>query len=140
MSTIVCRGLSFGYDGSERNVFTNLERVIDTDISRGLAAERPGAPGAGESVGKFGGSTVRFRRDFDPRGGPIGGISRAYPAWRELLMKVLFDHGTPAPLRNRLREHLVDRSAQRGWELLENGELIRKAARIIAMVSSRYVT
>ena len=30
MSTIVCRGLSFGYDGSEKNVFTGLDLVIDT--------------------------------------------------------------------------------------------------------------
>ena len=30
MSTIVCRGLSFGYDGSDRNVFTSLDLVIDT--------------------------------------------------------------------------------------------------------------
>ncbi|MCY4454560.1 MAG: ABC-F family ATP-binding cassette domain-containing protein [Immundisolibacterales bacterium] len=30
MSTIVCRGLSFGYDGSEKNVFTDLDLVIDT--------------------------------------------------------------------------------------------------------------
>ena len=29
MSTIVCRELSFGYDGSERNVFTGLNLVID---------------------------------------------------------------------------------------------------------------
>ena len=42
-------------------------------------------------------------------------------------MKILFDHGTPAPLRNHLLEHSVDRSAEKGWELLENGELIRKA-------------
>ena len=42
-------------------------------------------------------------------------------------MKILFDHGTPAPLRHHLREHSVDRSAERGWELLENGELIRRA-------------
>ena len=42
-------------------------------------------------------------------------------------MKILFDHGTPAPLRNHLREHSVDRSAEKGWELLENGESIRKA-------------
>ena len=42
-------------------------------------------------------------------------------------MKILFDHGTPAPLRHYLPEHSVDRSAERGWELLENGELIRKA-------------
>ncbi|MCY3819034.1 MAG: hypothetical protein OXH52_06675 [Gammaproteobacteria bacterium] len=42
-------------------------------------------------------------------------------------MKILFDHGTPAPLRHHLQEHVVDRSAERGWELMENGELIRKA-------------
>ena len=42
-------------------------------------------------------------------------------------MKILFDHGTPAPLRHHLPEHSVDRSAERGWELLDNGELIRKA-------------
>ncbi len=42
-------------------------------------------------------------------------------------MKILFDHGTPAPLLHHLPEHSVDRSAERGWELLENGEFIRKA-------------
>ena len=42
-------------------------------------------------------------------------------------MKILFDHGTPAPLRKHLPEHSVDRSAERGWELLGNGELIRMA-------------
>ena len=42
-------------------------------------------------------------------------------------MKIPFDHGTPAPQRNHLREHSVDRSAEKGWELLETGELIRKA-------------
>ena len=42
-------------------------------------------------------------------------------------MKILFDHGTPAPLRRHLQGHAVDRSAEMGWELLENGELIRKA-------------
>ena len=42
-------------------------------------------------------------------------------------MKILFDHGTPAPLRKHLQEHSVDRSAERGWELLENGELLHKA-------------
>ena len=42
-------------------------------------------------------------------------------------MKILFDHGTPAPLRRHLPKHSVDRSAERGWELLENGELIIRA-------------
>ena len=30
MSTIVCRQLTFGYDGSDQNVFTNLDLVVDT--------------------------------------------------------------------------------------------------------------
>lgn len=42
-------------------------------------------------------------------------------------MKILFDHGTPAPLRKYLQEHSVDRSAEQGWQLLENGELLRRA-------------
>ena len=42
-------------------------------------------------------------------------------------MKVLFDHGTPAPLRRYLPEHSVDRSAENGWDRLENGELIQRA-------------
>ena len=42
-------------------------------------------------------------------------------------MKILFDHGTPAALRRHLREHSVNRSAERGWERMENGELIRNA-------------
>ncbi len=41
-------------------------------------------------------------------------------------MKTLFDHGTPAPLWHHLTEHLVDRSSENGWEMLENGELIRR--------------
>ena len=44
-----------------------------------------------------------------------------------LTVKILFDHGTPAPLRRHLPKHSVDRSAERGWELLENGELILRA-------------
>ena len=43
-------------------------------------------------------------------------------------MKIPFDHGTRAPRRNHLREHPVNRSATKGWQLLENGELIRQAA------------
>ncbi len=42
-------------------------------------------------------------------------------------MRILFDHGTPAPLRKYLPEHSVDRCAERGWELLENGELLKVA-------------
>ena len=42
-------------------------------------------------------------------------------------MKILSDHGTPAPLRNYLPEHSVERPTEKSWEFLENGELIRKA-------------
>ncbi len=42
-------------------------------------------------------------------------------------MKIPFDHGTPSSLRLHLTEHSVDRSAEKGWELFENGELIHKA-------------
>ena len=30
MANILCRKVSFGYDGTERNVFTDLDLVIDT--------------------------------------------------------------------------------------------------------------
>ena len=42
-------------------------------------------------------------------------------------MKVLFDQGTPLPLRRRLPEHSVDTAAERGWSDLDNGGLIDKA-------------
>ena len=39
-------------------------------------------------------------------------------------MKILFDQGTPRPLRNFLPEHTVDTSAGRGWSELSNGDLL----------------
>ena len=42
-------------------------------------------------------------------------------------MKILFDQGTPAPLRRYLTEHQVDRSAEKGWSRLENGALLDAA-------------
>ena len=42
-------------------------------------------------------------------------------------MKVLFDQGTPVPLRRHLHPHLVDTSAERGWTTLQNGELLNQA-------------
>jgi len=42
-------------------------------------------------------------------------------------LKILFDHGTPAPLRRRLRGHSVDTAAEKGWESLANGDLIDRA-------------
>ena len=36
-------------------------------------------------------------------------------------MRILFDQGTPAPLRRRLEAHQVDTAAERGWSDLGNG-------------------
>lgn len=49
------------------------------------------------------------------------------PPHLHCIVKILFDHGTPAPLRRHLDQHSVDRCAEKGWNLLENGELIRRA-------------
>ena len=42
-------------------------------------------------------------------------------------MRLLFDQGTPAPLRRHLGDHDVDTVAERGWSGLENGDLIARA-------------
>ena len=42
-------------------------------------------------------------------------------------MKVLFDQGTPVPLRNHLRRHAVETAYERGWGGLKNGELLARA-------------
>ena len=42
-------------------------------------------------------------------------------------MRILLDHGAPAPLRRHLPEHRVDRSAENGWEMPENGGLTLRA-------------
>jgi len=42
-------------------------------------------------------------------------------------VRVLFDHGTPAPLRRELVGHEVTTAFERGWSVLKNGELIAAA-------------
>ena len=42
-------------------------------------------------------------------------------------MRVLFDQGTPAPLRQLLPEHEVVTAYERGWSTLKNGELLAAA-------------
>ena len=42
-------------------------------------------------------------------------------------MRILFDQGTPAPLRRYLDGHVVDTAAERGWSDLDNGDLIDNA-------------
>jgi len=39
-------------------------------------------------------------------------------------MKVLFDQGTPVPLRNHLEGHEIDTAFELGWSSLRNGELL----------------
>lgn len=44
-----------------------------------------------------------------------------------LHVKILFDNGTPAPLRHFLVGHLVDTAAEQGWATLANGFLLDRA-------------
>ena len=41
------------------------------------------------------------------------------------MMLVLFDQGTPVPIRLFLKEHTVQTTAGRGWDTIENGELLK---------------
>lgn len=42
-------------------------------------------------------------------------------------MRVLFDQGTPAPLRHLLQNHEVSTAYECGWSTLKNGELLAAA-------------
>jgi hypothetical protein len=42
-------------------------------------------------------------------------------------MLILFDNGTPAPLRYALEGHVVVEAIEQGWDRLTNGELIEAA-------------
>lgn len=42
-------------------------------------------------------------------------------------MLILFDNGTPAPLRYALKGHVVVEAIERGWERTANGALIEAA-------------
>jgi hypothetical protein len=42
-------------------------------------------------------------------------------------VKILFDQGTPAPLRRVLVGHSIETAYERGWSGLKNGELIAEA-------------
>ena len=44
-------------------------------------------------------------------------------------MKILFDQGTPVPLRRHPKGHVVDTAFERGWSGLKNGELLDAAER-----------
>lgn len=42
-------------------------------------------------------------------------------------MKILFDQGTPVPLRKYLTEHFVTTAYEEGWSNLSNGDLLKSA-------------
>jgi len=42
-------------------------------------------------------------------------------------VRILFDQGTPAPLRRVLRSHDVRTAFEEGWSTLTNGDLLRRA-------------
>ena len=42
-------------------------------------------------------------------------------------MKILFDQGTPAPLKNHLPGHTVSTAYIHGWSQLKNGDLLNAA-------------
>ena len=42
-------------------------------------------------------------------------------------MRILFDQGTPAPLRHSLVDHVVETAFELGWATLQNGALIAAA-------------
>ena len=44
-------------------------------------------------------------------------------------MRVLFDQGTPVPLRNLLDSHQIETAYERGWSQLANGDLLAVAER-----------
>jgi hypothetical protein len=42
-------------------------------------------------------------------------------------VRILFDQGTPAPLRKILAPHFVSTAFERGWAEAENGDLLAAA-------------
>ncbi len=42
-------------------------------------------------------------------------------------MRIIFDQGTPVPLRNALPKHVVETAYERGWQSPTNGELLDAA-------------
>ena len=42
-------------------------------------------------------------------------------------MRILFDHGTPAPLQTFLTGHTVREAKAQGWDMFKNGDLLTAA-------------
>ena len=50
-------------------------------------------------------------------------------------MKILFDQGTPAPLRAHLASHTVDTAYEQGWAVLQNSHLLQAAEEAFALLA-----
>ena len=48
-------------------------------------------------------------------------------------MRILFDHGTPAPLRRSLAGHEISTAYEMGWSQLSNGDLLAAAEQSFAV-------
>jgi predicted nuclease of predicted toxin-antitoxin system len=46
---------------------------------------------------------------------------------KHAFVKILFDHGTPAPLRRALIDHVVSTAREMGWSEIDNGSLLAAA-------------
>jgi len=52
-------------------------------------------------------------------------------------MRIVFDHGTPVPLRRALTRHIVSTAYEMGWAGLDNGALLAAAeAQFDALVTT----
>src|SRR5690242_11946226 len=52
-------------------------------------------------------------------------------------MRILFDHGTPVPLRHALANHTVSTAYEMSWTQLSNGALLKEAnARFDALITT----
>lgn len=49
-------------------------------------------------------------------------------------MKILFDHGVPAPLRRALASHEVATAFELGWQEMGNGRLLDEAEKVFAVL------
>jgi hypothetical protein len=48
-------------------------------------------------------------------------------SWGRKSVRILFDQGTPAPLRKWLTNHDVKTASEQGWSDLDNGDLLQAA-------------
>ncbi len=54
-------------------------------------------------------------------------------------MFILFDQGTPLPLRLYLRDHSIRTTTEQGWERLKNGELLKAAEDDVLLTTDKNI-